>query len=426
MPVPAVAGHTPGHNGIPTSSPLEKGPTMPTRAATSRTRRHAMACVAILVTLGFALGCSEFVPIGIQPQLADAFGVSIARTGELISLYSVAYAIATPVLAIVTGRFRRYTLLAVYSAVFCAANLLMVTAPNFAVLLVSRVLLGMVSGALLAIGITYLPELMGVRRTSLGVSLVYAAFSVAMVVATSLGKLAAEAFTWHVAMVGAAVFAVAVCALALAMLPRDGATDGPATFRDQAALLAEPQVLTGIMVFLFGVGSVYVFYGYVTPYLQEVLGLGAVAASGILMAYGCLTFFSNLLSGILDRQFGIKATVAVFLLQAALLAGLFLAGGAGHGVAFVLALGLTMYLCCVPCVSLYMRSARLRHPKALTLASSLEPMAYNLGIASGTAVGGAVVAGPGLRFVGLAGAALALVVCGVAALTARLAHRRRE
>lgn len=394
--------------------------------ATTRTSLHATVCVAILVTMGFALGCSEFVPIGIQPQLADAFGVSIARTGELISLYSVAYAVATPILAIATGRFRRYTLLAVYSAVFCAANLLMVFAPNFTVLLVSRVLLGMVSGALLALGITYIPELMGVRRISIGVSLVYAAFSVAMVVATSLGKLAAELLAWHVAMAGSAVFAVAVCALALAILPRTGATDEPATFRDQASLLTEPQVITGILVFLFGVGSVYVFYGYVTPYLQDVLGLGAVAASGILMVYGCLTFLSNLLSGILDRQFGIKATVGVFLLLAAVLGGLFLAGGASYGLGFVLIVAVLMYLSSVPCVSLYMRSARLRHPKALTLASSLEPMAFNLGIAFGTAVGGAVVSGPGLRFVGLAGAVLAVIACGVAALTAHLAHRRLD
>ena len=156
-------------------------------------RNRKLLCVGLLVLLGFSLGCSEFVVIGIEPELAAAFDVSLARVGQLISSFALTYAVATPVLALSTGRFRRYQLLVGYSALFCAGNLVAAVATAFGVLLVSRVIIGSVSGALLAVGVTYLPELVGPRRVSLAISVVYAAFSVAMVTSTSLAKIVAAA-----------------------------------------------------------------------------------------------------------------------------------------------------------------------------------------------------------------------------------------
>ena len=390
-----------------------------TAAALSRARRHL--CVALLVALGFSLCCSEFVVIGIEPDLASAFSVPLARAGELISFFAVTYAVATPVLALTTGRFRRFQLLVAYSAVFILANLVQAMAPSFEVLLASRVLIGAVSGSLLAVGVTYLPELLGSDRMSMALSVVYAAFSVAMVLATSAGKLVAELLTWHVALWATLVLAVATCAALVAVLPRAGATDEPATFSEQAGLLAEPQALTGVLIFLFGVGSVYVFYGYVTPYLEDVLGMAPLAASAALMAYGAMCFVSNLISGWVSSRVGMRALLVSFPIQAALLLGLWLVGPAmPAGLALVMAIGLSMYVVSVPCVTMFMDTAARRHPKALTLASSLEPMAFNMGIAFGTAVGGAVVSGPGLAHVGVVGAMFSLVACALVAVTLRL------
>ena len=115
---------------------------------------HARLCIVLLVLLGFALGCSEFVVIGIEPELARDFGVSLAQVGQLISLFSITYAVLTPILALVTGRFRRFQLLVAYSVVFVLGNLAAMLAPTFEVLLASRVLLGACSGGLLAVGVT--------------------------------------------------------------------------------------------------------------------------------------------------------------------------------------------------------------------------------------------------------------------------------
>ncbi|MBW3082352.1 MFS transporter [Bifidobacterium phasiani] len=390
-----------------------------------RRTARTVVCIALLVVLGFSLGFSEFAVIGIEPELAEAFDVPLSRVGELISLFSVAYAVLTPVLAVTTGRFRRYTLLTVYLAAFCVANVMMALAPTFEILLAARVLLGAVSGALLAVGVTFIPDLVGVRRMSMMISVVYAAFSVAMVVATSVGKIVAETMDWHAVMVIALVLALLVSAALLPAMPRTGTTDEPATVREQVGLLAEPQIIAGILVFLFGVGSVYVFYGYVTPYLEDVLGMDAVGASAALMVYGVMCFVSNLISGWVDLKYGMKGLLVVFPIQAALLAALFLVGGAMPlALAPVMLIGLSMYVVSVSCISLFMRVARERHPKAMVLASSLEPMAFNMGIAFGTAVGGAVVAGTGLPYVGLVGAAFSLVACGCVGATLAIDRRR--
>lgn len=397
-----------------------------TASAAVLSRPMRLLCIGLLVLLGFSLGCSEFVVIGIEVNIADAFSVTLAQAGELISMFAITYAACTPVLAIVTGRFRRFQLLVTYAAIFCAANLVQALAPTFAVLLLSRVLIGAVSGAFLAVGVTFIPELMGPERMSMGISVVYAAFSVAMVVATSAGKMVAELFTWRVATWASLALAVVTCAALVAVLPREGATDEPATMREQAGLFAEPQVLTGILIFVFGVGCVYVFYGYVTPYLEQVLGLSAMEASAALMGYGVVCFFSNLLSGWLDARFGMRALVVTFPLLAALLFGLWALGAAmPAALAVVMGIALLMYVASVPCISAFMETARRSHPKALTLASSLEPMSFNIGIAFGTAVGGAVVSGPGIASVGLVGGVFALVALALVLVTLRLIRVRR-
>ena len=247
---------------------------------TGVTPGRARLCVALLVLMGFALGCSEFIVIGIESNLAEEMGVSLATAGQLISLFALPYAVMTPVLALVTGRFRRYSVMLVYLVLFCVGNAVSAFAPGFGVLLAARVLLGSVSGALLAVGVTFIPELVGAKRSSGAITLVYASYSVALIVATSLGKILASTVGWHVAMYGAFALSLVASVLLAVFMPRSGKTDEPATAREQARLFGEPSIIASMLVFVFGIGSVYTFYGYVTPYMEQVLGMDAVAVSG--------------------------------------------------------------------------------------------------------------------------------------------------
>ena len=391
-----------------------------------KTSAKGIVCVALVVLFAFVLGCAEFVVIGIEPELSRDYNVTLAQVGQLMSFFAVAYAICTPVLALSTGRFKRFTLLVAYSIVFCAANLAAVLAQGLTTLLLTRVFLGIVSGAMLGLGITYIPEFVSAKRTPMCISLVYAAFSVAMVAATSLGKIVAQTLHWHYAFVGVFVLSIVVCALLLLMLPKTGETDEPATVHEQLPLLRDSRTLGGIAIFLFGVGSVYVFYAYITPYFEDILGLSVFATSTALMAYGCVCFISNLLSGWCASRFGLPALVVGFSVQATLLFTLFmLAGAMPISLVVVMFMALSMYILSVPCVTMFMEVARTEYPKATTLAASLEPMAFNIGIAFGTCVGGAVVTGPGMVYLGLVGAIFSLVALALTFTTMHLVKRHR-
>ena len=386
-------------------------------------------CLALLVLLGFSLGCSEFVVIGIESDLATELGISLATAGQLISVFALVYAIATPVLALSTGRFSPLPAARVLQHRLCARQ------PGHGV------------GAQLpgAVYLTHCPGLRLGRTARRGCDVhpraavpaanfachlggIWCVFR-SMVFVTSIGKFVADTLDWHVAMYGTLTFAVLICSALVAFMPRAGQTDEPATFREQAGLLREPSIITGMLIFLFGVGSVYVFYGYVTPYLEQMLGMDTVQASTTLMAYGVFCLISNILGGWIDARFGMKALLVTFVLQAAALLGLFAVGAAMPlALVFVFSLAMLMYLFSVSCITHFMDVARSRHPKSMVLASSVEPMAFNVGISFGTAVGGAVVSSIGIAYVGAVGAAFSLVAWALTLVTIKLARweRRRQ
>lgn len=390
----------------------------------ANTRRQGKICIVLLVLLAFSLGVSEFNVIGIEAELANDFGVSLPEVGQFISLFALTYAVATPVLTLATGRFKRYSLLVAYALVFIAANLLSALASSFATMLLARIALGLVSGTLIAVGVTYIPELVSYKKVPIVLSVVYASYSMAMIISTSIGKIMADTIGWHYVMYSSFVLAVLVCGALFLIMPRSGSTDEPVTAKEQAKLLVEPCIITGALIFVFGVGSVYVFYGYITPYLQTILGMDTYGASTTLMVYGFVCLVSNLLGGVVDSKVGIKALLVIFPLLGLALLGLMLTQSTLVGSLLCMAaVALLMYSFSVSCITLFMRVANELHPKALTLASSLEPLAFNIGISFGTAVGGFVVANAGLQYTGGAGALFAVAAFVMVAITVYLSNR---
>lgn len=391
-----------------------------TEAPTFRSK----VCLVLLILLGFALGTAEFSVIGIETEIASYYQMPVEQTGHLITAFSIPYALCTPLLALTTGRFKRYHLLIAYAVVFSISNLIAMLAPSFGMLLIARIFLGAVSGALLAIGVTYIPELVGLKRTTAWISYVYAAFSVAMVISTAAGKMIAATATWELVFQIVFVLCSVISAALMAVLPRTGSTDAPATAKEQLPFLIDRRVLACMAIFIFGVGAVYTFYAYIAPYTETVLGMTAAESSMVMVAYGCACFVSNLLSGWADMRFGLRALVVVFALQAALLAGLSAIGSSmPAALAIIVLIGVSMYVISNPCISVFMRTSRSFYPQAGTLAASMEPMSFNIGIAFGTAVSGAVVANLGMGSVGYVGGILSLCALAFTLLALRLVRR---
>ena len=400
---------------------------MDTENRTSR-KRNAFA-TALLTTLAFALGFAEFVLIGITPDVAEGLGEPLTLIGDLVGYYALACAVATPIVALATARADRFKVMAALLVVFNAGNLLTLFADGYALLLVSRVLPAVTSGTLLALALTYVPDIVAPKRVAAVLGFVLAGFSVSSVVGVPIGATLADLFDWKAAYACVLVLGLAVSAVLLPTLPRTPgharAESADPTLRSQLRLLADGRVLTNIAMILAGAASTYVFYTYLAPVLADVVGLDAAGTSLVLLLFGAACVGSNLLSGWVAGRFGLRALPAAFAVHAALLALLAVSLPAGAvGIANILAVGLLMYVMNSTVQMLFQSVARTDYPSALTFSAALHPMSFNAGLALGSFAGGLVVNAGGLLATGPAGALFALAAAALALALVRMTARR--
>lgn len=330
--------------------------------------RTKLATVA-LVIVGFALGFAEFIVIGITPDIAEEYGISLASAGNLVGFFAISYAVSTPIIVLSTGRFRRFPLFVTFLAVFNVGNLLAIVAPTYETLLVARVLTAVVSGVLLSTVMTFINDIIPREKSARIISFVYAGFSVASVLGTPIGTLLADAFGIKAAFIAVEAVALVVSVLLLVSVPRSGSTDVSSRVRDQLVILKDRRIILVLIMKGFGMAATYVFYVYVTPILEDGVGLSVWMVSIVLFFYGAATIVSNLGSGSIAQHYGLAKMPLVFGLQALvlLLLGPSLASGnTALAVINVVLTGVFIYHMNAPLQTFLLQTSAKDYPKALT------------------------------------------------------------
>lgn len=388
--------------------------------------RTKLATVA-LVIVGFALGFAEFIVIGITPDIAEEYGISLASAGNLVGFFAISYAVSTPIIVLSTGCFRRFPLFVTFLAVFNAGNLLAIVAPTYETLLVARVLT--VSGVLLSTVMTFINDIIPREKSARIISFVYAGFSVASVLGTPIGTLLADAFGIKAAFIAVEAVALVATVLLLVSVPRSGSTDVSSRVRDQLVILKDRRIILVLIMKGFGMAATYVFYVYVTPILEDGVGLSVWMVSIVLFFYGAATIVSNLGSGSIAQHYGLAKMPIMFGLQALvlLLLGPSLASGnTALAVINVVLTGVFIYHMNSPLQTFLLQTSAKDYPKAITLASAVMPTSSDLGIATGSFLGGVVASGPGFVWAGPVGALFAIVAVVAAVLILQPENRKRE
>lgn len=374
------------------------------------TARTKLATVA-LVTVGFALGFAEFIVIGITPDIAETYSITLSAAGNLVGYFAVSYAVSTPIIVLSTGRFRRFPLFCTFLAVFNVGNILAVVAPSYEVLMLARILTAVVSGVLLSTVMTFINDIVPREKTARIISFVYAGFSVASVLGTPVGTLLSDAFGVKAAFIAVECIVLLVTVLLLVSVPRSGSTDVSSKVRDQLVILKDRRILLVMLMKSCGMAATYVFYVYVTPIMEDGLGLSVWMTSIVLFFYGAATIVSNLGSGSIAQRFGLAKMPIMFGLQALVLLALGLSLGSGNVALAVLNIVLTgvfIYHMNAPLQSYLLQISAKDYPRALTLASAVMPTSSDIGIATGSFMGGLVAAGPGFVWAGPIGAIFAI------------------
>lgn len=373
--------------------------------------RTKLATVA-LVTVGFALGFAEFIVIGITPDIAEIYQIPLSDAGNLVGYFAVAYAVSTPIIVLSTGRFRRFPLFVIFLIVFNVGNILAILAPSYEVLMLARICTAIVSGVTLSTVMTFINDIIPQEQAPRIISFVYAGFSVASVLGTPIGTLLSDAFGIKSAFVAVEAVALLVTVLLLISVPRSGSTDVSSSVREQLVILKDRRIILVLVMKAFGMAATYVFYVYVTPILEDSVGLSVWMVSLVLFFYGGATIVSNLGSGSLAQRFGLGKLPLMFALQAVVLALLGISLASGNTVLCIINVVLTgvfIYHMNAPLQSYLLQVSAKDYPRALTLASAVVPTSSDIGIATGSFMGGVVATNLGFAWSGPVGAVLAVV-----------------
>lgn len=373
--------------------------------------RIKLATVA-LVTVGFALGFAEFIVIGITPDIAEIYNIPLSDAGNLVGYFAVAYAVSTPIIVLSTGRFRRFPLFIIFLVVFNVGNTLAIIAPSYEILMMARICTAIVSGVTLSTVMTFINDIIPQEQAPRIISFVYAGFSVASVLGTPIGTLLSDSFGIKSAFVAVETVALIVTVLLLISVPRSGSTDVSSKVRDQLVILKDRRIILVLVMKAFGMAATYVFYVYVTPILEDSVGLSVWMVSLVLLFYGGATIVSNLGSGSLAQRYGLGKLPIMFALQAVVLALLGLSLASGNTLLCIINVVLTgvfIYHMNAPLQSYLLQVSAKDYPRALTLASAVMPTSSDIGIATGSFLGGVVATNLGFVWSGPIGAILAVV-----------------
>ena len=380
--------------------------------AAGRGDRFFTLPVITLIALAFMLGMSEFIIVGILPDIAEGLQVPLTTVGGLVSLFAFVYAPATPIGASITSRFERFHVTVALTLIFLIGNVLCAFANGYPMLLAARIIIALVSGSAVAISMTYAPDVAAPQHRTKFVAWVFSGFSIASVFGVPIGTAISHMLGWRWSFHVINVLTVLLLALMFAVLPKNYRPPR-SRFLAQFFIFTEKRIWGGILAVVFAAAATYVFYTYLTPILEDEIGMPAQYISMALAAYGLACLGSNLYGGKLgNRGRGVAPLVKgrwVYLSQLVLMCTLPVATvNPFTGCVVLLALGFLMYLQNTPSQVLYMDVAAETHPGSLNLASSLNSMSFNIGIAVGSAVGGLVTDTVGMRWLGPFGAIFAL------------------
>lgn len=265
-------------------------------AAPGGAAKSSWTAIAALAVAAFALVSTEFLPVGLLPQIARELGVSEGQAGLMVTLPGLLAAFAAPATIAFAGKLDRRWLLGGLLALLAVSNVMVAFSGSFVLILVGRVLLGLAVGGFWTIGGSLGPRLQpdNAPRAS---ALILSGVSIGTVAGVPAGALLGELMGWRWAFGFAGVVSVAVLGLLLAVLPPLPANESSRGLREIPGLLKEPKVRLGLVAIVLVFVGQFASYTYISPFLLQVTGVAPVALGGVLLGYGVAGFLGNIVGG---------------------------------------------------------------------------------------------------------------------------------
>jgi DHA1 family inner membrane transport protein len=387
-----------------------------------RPARRAAPAIAALALGAFAIGTTEFVTMGLLPDIAQGAGVSIPAAGHFISAYALGVVVGAPVIAALGARLPRRGLAVGLMVAFLLGNALTAVASGSGALLVARFVAGLPHGAYFGVASLIAAALVPKHQRGRAVSSVMLGLAVANVAGVPAGTWLGQHLGWRAAYWAVVVIAALTVLSVLAVVPAV-AGKPEATLQTELGALRRPQVVLTVLVATVGFGGLFAMYSYIAPIVTDEAGMPAGFVPVVLLAFGVGGVVGISLGGRLADRALFPSLVGATLSTGVLLALTALA--AGNAATLTAAVFLVSVSASTMVVLLQLRLMEVAG-EAQMLGAALNHSALNAANALGAWLGGLVIAaGWGYRAPSWVGAGLAVLGLGFLVVSAALRRRER-
>lgn len=378
---------------------------------------------------GFAIGSTEFVAMGLLPEIAQDLLPAVfarapeeanAQAGWLVSAYALGVVVGAPTIAAIAAKYPRKRLLLVLAAAFTLGTVASAVLPSFGLVLLARFVAGLPHGAYFGVAALVAASLMGPGKRGQGVAIVLSGLTIANVVGVPLITYLGQKTDWRVAYLAvAAIFALSFVAIAFLVPYQPG--DPAATIGRELKAFGRIQVWLTLLIGAVGFGGFFAVYTYVSPLATEVAGLGAAVVPFVLAVVGLGMTFGNFLGGYLADRNAMRSLFAFFVLFVLSLTGLALSSGTVPGLFLFLFLVGFSAAGLSPGIQTRLMDVA---GDSQTLAAAINHASLNLGNSLGALLGGVAVA---MQFGYASTAGVGLILCvpgiGLAVLSVLVGRR---
>ncbi|MEY9893842.1 DHA1 family inner membrane transport protein [Catenulispora sp. MAP5-51] len=244
----------------------------------------------------FGIGTTEFVPMGLLPEIAGDYGVSIPSAGLLVTGYALGVVAGAPVMTALGTKLGRKTMLMLLMGLFVLGNLLSAAAPSFGVMLVGRIVTALAHGAFFGIGSVVAAELVAPEKKAGAIAAMFTGLTVANIVGVPLGTFVGQAVGWRVTFAIVAALGVAGLLGIAKLVPPLPRPQG-AHLRRELAAFRNTQVVLAMAMTVLGFGGVFAAITYIAPMTTKVAGYSDGAVTWLLVLFGIGMFLGNLVGG---------------------------------------------------------------------------------------------------------------------------------
>ncbi|EPM45833.1 MULTISPECIES: MFS transporter [Pseudomonas syringae group] len=370
----------------------------------------------ILALSAFAIGTTEFVIMGLLPDVAADLGVSIPGAGWLVTGYALGVAVGAPFMAMATAKLPRKAALVTLMGIFIIGNLLCALASDYNVLMFARVVTALCHGAFFGIGSVVAAGLVPANRRASAVALMFTGLTLANVLGVPLGTALGQYAGWRSTFWAVTVIGVIALIGLIRYLPTNRNEEKLDMRAELAALKGAGIWLSLTMTALFS-ASMFTLFTYIAPLLGEVTGVSPQGVTWTLLLIGLGLTAGNVIGGkMADRRVS-TTLIAVFVSMAVISTVLSWTSAALIPTEITLFLWAVAAFAAVPALQINVVTFGKAAPN---LVSTLNIGAFNVGNALGAWVGGSVIAhGLGLTSVPLAAAVLAVLALLITLITFR-------